>query len=165
MLLANCTNLQLQFALHGVRRAKASHPRAATVRGVRGRQQWRRGCGRERERINGRAMPPLLSNSAGKIKRDLCATNPKSERRKRGSRSSRPTDGRTDRKTDVQERKLGAHRYARVRRGTTATMTEHCLSASCCLVPAAAPTHHPSLHLKRGYRDQINAAECSAIPT
>ena len=67
--------------------------------------------------------------------------------------SSRPTDGRTNERTERWmddgwtkrgiERKQGAHRYARVRRAATATMADH------CLLPAAAPTHHPSLHLKR----------------
>jgi len=80
----------------------------------------------------------LHSYSGGKIKRDLRATNPKSERRKRGSNSSRPTDGRNGQKDgwmmDGQRegRKQGAHRYARVRRAATATMADHCLSA--CLL-------------------------------
>lgn len=91
----------------------------------------------ERDKRKTMAGRCLLSYSGGKIKRDLRATNPKSERRKRGSRSSRPTDGRTDgtdRKMDGQreERKQGAHRYARVRRAATATMADQCLSA--CLL-------------------------------
>lgn len=105
----------------------------------------------ERDKRKTMAGRCLLSYSGGKIKRDLRATNPKSERRKRGSRSSRPTDGRTNgrngQKDGWTERGKKA-RSAQVRTRAQGGDGDDGRPVPECL-PAAAPTHHPSLHLKR----------------
>jgi hypothetical protein len=75
----------------------------------------------ERDKRKTMAGRCLLSYRGGKIKRDLRATNPKSERRKRGSRSSRPTDGRTDERTERTERWMDRERKeSKERTGTHA---------------------------------------------